>query len=212
LTGSLVTIDAMGCQKTIAATIIGKEADYLLALKANHPTLHTMVEEYFHALLLQGNPDTRLDYADTVEQNHGRIEVRRCWASSELTWLPQQEEWSSLHSVVMIESERHVNGLVSLEQRYYLSSASGDAMMFLNATRQHWSIENSLHWVLDVAFREDDSRIRKGHGAENFALLRHIALNLLKQEQASKIGMQNKRLKAGWDEAYLERILGGMNG
>jgi predicted transposase YbfD/YdcC len=110
----------------------------------------------------------------------------------------------------MIESERHVNGAVSLEQRYYLGSASGNAVMYLNATRQHWSIENSLHWVLDVAFREDDSRIRKGHGAENFAILRPMALNLLKQERTTRIGMRNKRLKAGWDDAYLEKILAGM--
>ena len=110
----------------------------------------------------------------------------------------------------MIESERHVNEEVSIEHRYYLSSATLDASAFLNGTRHHWSIENSLHWVLDVAFREDEARIRKGYGAENFAVLRHIALNLLKHEQTARVGIQTKRLQAGWDTAYLEKILAGM--
>ena len=210
LAGCLVTIDAMGCQKTIAAKIVKKEAEYLLALKGNHPTLYRAVENYFHSVLTQALPTEDLDFLEIDERNHGRIEVRRCWVISNLTWLPQHDEWKNLRSVIMIESERHVNGTVSLEQRYYLSSASGNAETFLNATRQHWSIENSLHWVLDVAFREDDSRIRKGYGAENFAILRHIALNLLKQEQTTRIGIQNKRLKAGWDDRYLEKILEGM--
>ncbi len=210
LNGCIVTIDAMGCQKKIAAKLVEKKADYLLALKGNHPTLYLAVEDDFHTILGQELPDTRLDFTEIDELNHGRVEVRRCWVSADLTWLPQAHEWKKLHSLVMIESARHVNGVVSLEQRDYLSSASRDAAAFLNATRQHWSIEHSLHWVLDVAFREDDSRIRKGHGAENFAMLRHIALNLLKQEQTTRIGTQNTRLKAGWDDAYLEKVLAEM--
>ena len=121
-----------------------------------------------------------------------------------------KDEWKDLQALVMLESDRHVNGDMSIEHRDYLCSARVDAATFLDAMRQHWSIENSLHWGLDVAFREDDSRIRKGDGAENFAILRHIALNLLKQEHTARIGVQNKRLKTGWDEAYLEKVLVGM--
>jgi predicted transposase YbfD/YdcC len=157
-------------------------------------------EEWGHAL----------DFAETVDRNHGRLEFRRCWVTSEIAWFDQRVLWKDLQTLVMIESERHVNGTMTLEHRYYLSSATGNASTFLDATRQHWSIENSLHWVLDVAFREDDARIRKGYGAENFAILRHIALNALKQEQTTTVGIQNKRLKAGWDHAYLEKVLAGM--
>ena len=210
LTGCLVTIDAMGCQKTIAAKIRERGADYLLALKANHPTLYAAVEGYFDAASDREFTGHDIDFAETEDRNHGRLEFRRCWVESDLKWLAQQAQWTDLHAVVMVESERHVNGVVSIAHRYYLSSAVMDASTFLEKTRDHWSIENSLHWVLDVAFREDECRIRKGYGAENFASLRHLALNLLKQEQTVNIGIQNKRLKAGWDEAYLEKILQGI--
>jgi predicted transposase YbfD/YdcC len=210
LAGCLVTIDAMGCQKKIAAKIVEKGADYLLALKENHPTLYEAVTGYFTSATAQEEFNTALDFAETEDRNHGRIECRRCWVTSDIAWLDQRVLWKDLQTLVMIESERHVNGKMSIEHRYYLSSATGTASTFLNATRQHWSIENSLHWVLDVAFREDDIRIRKGYGAENFAILRHIALNLLKQEQTTTVGVQNKRLKAGWDHTYLEKVLEGM--
>jgi predicted transposase YbfD/YdcC len=210
LTGCLVTLDAMGCQKKIATKIVEKGANYLLALKENHPTLYAAVEGYFDAANAQEFEGYSIEFAETEDRNHGRLEYRRCWMTSDVAWLPQKDEWQDLQSLLMIESERHVNGEVSIEHRYYLSSATLDALSFLTGTRQHWSIENSLHWVLDVAFREDDARIRKGHGAENFAILRHLALNLLKQEQTAKVGMQTKRLKAGWDMSYLEKILAGM--
>ena len=210
LSGCLVTIDAMGCQKKIADKIVEQGADYLLALKENHPTLYQVVVSYFGPANEQTVKGEVIDFAETEDRNHGRIEFRRCWVTADLTWLVQRDHWNDLNSIVMIEAERHVKGKVSIEHRYYLSSATLDASSFLDATRAHWSIENSLHWILDVAFREDESRIRKGYGAENFAILRHIALNLLKQEQATRVGIQNKRLKAGWDPSYLEKILAKM--
>lgn len=207
LTGCLVTIDAMGCQKAIAAKIVDQGADYLLALKENHPTLYQAVEQYFDPDNDQSYESGQIDSAETTERNRGRDETRRCWVTSDLTWLPQREEWKQLTSLVLIEAEREVEGKTTIEHRYYLSSAHRDAASFLEATRSHWSIENSLHWVLDVAFREDESRIRKGYGAENFAILRHLAVNVLKHDQTTKTGIHTKRLKAGWDTTYLEMLL-----
>jgi predicted transposase YbfD/YdcC len=205
--GCLVTIDAMGCQKKIAETILSKGADYLLAVKDNQPKLHEAIKTYFEEANAQDFAGFDIDFSETFDQNHGRLEWRRCWRGTEIQQIETHEHWPDLTAVVMIESERHINEHLSIEHRYYISSASGDATSFLPATREHWSIENSLHWVLDIAFREDDSRIRKGYGPENFATLRHMALNLLKQEPTAKVGIQNKRLIAGWDNSYLEKVL-----
>lgn len=210
LTGCLVTIDAMGCQKKIADKIREKGADYLLALKGNQPKLYESVVNYFSTANERNFENYEIDFAVTEDRNHGRIEYRRCWVEPDISWLEQRDEWKDLRSVIMVESERHINDHVSFEHRYYLSNANFEASEFLEGTRQHWSIENSLHWVLDVAFREDDSRVRKGNGAENYAIIRHIAVNLLKQEKTAKIGVKNKRLKAGWDEAYLLKVLNGI--
>lgn len=210
LTGCIVTIDAMGCQKRITNKIREKEADYLLALKENHPKLFNAVVDYFDTASDSDFEDYEIDFAETEDRNHGRIEYRRCRVESDIEWLEQKDEWKDLQSVILIESERHIGDDISIEHRYYLSSAKTNAFDLLEAGRQHWSIENSLHWVLDVVFREDDARNRKGNGAQNFAIIRHIALNLLKREKTAKHGIQNKRLKAGWDSSYLLKVLNGL--
>jgi len=203
LSGSIVTIDAMGCQKSIAQQIIEKDADYILALKGNQGNLCEEVKELFDYAHKTKFQNIDHDYHRTVQGGHGRIEVRQCWTIPELT----KSEWSGLRSLVMIEAERRVNGKVSRETRYYLSSLHSDAAQALTSIRSHWGIENSLHWVLDMAFREDDSRIREGHADENMAVVRHIALNLINQEKTTKRGVKGKRLKAAWDNKYLAKVL-----
>ncbi|MCB1318232.1 MAG: ISAs1 family transposase, partial [Leptospiraceae bacterium] len=146
---------------------------------------------------------------ETKESGHGRTETRRyCVLATE--GLLKAPSWAGLKMIGVVEAERTDNGKTSLEMRYYIGSIPPQAALFAKAVRGHWGIENSLHWVLDVAFREDECRVRKGHGAENLAVLRHIALNAVKQEKTAKIGVKNKRLRAGWDEAYLAKILAGI--
>ena len=205
--GCLVTIDAMGCQKKIAETIVEQGGAYILGLKQNQPKLYSSVEEHFETASTKNFKGYDIDYDESLDRGHGREEKRKCWVCYDLDFLNVQHKWKDLRSVIMIESERKINGKVSLEYRYYISSTMYNAESLLKATRDHWSIENSLHWILDVAFREDECRIRKGNGAENMAILRHIALNLLKNEKTAKVGIKNKRLMAGWDMSYLEKVL-----
>jgi predicted transposase YbfD/YdcC len=212
LCGAIVTIDAMGCQKEIARTIRGQEADYVLALKANHGGLYQQVVAFWAGMsprLLRG---PRVGYHRQWSEGHGRGEFRRCWATSDLSWLEGRGEWEGLRSVVMIEAERFVGDELSVETRYYLSSLPNDAGLLNEAVRSHWAVENSLHWVLDVTFGEDRSRIRKGNAPENFGLLRRLALCLLKKEATSKRSLKGKRLRASWDESYLQQVLCGNAG
>lgn len=209
LRGAIVTIDAMGCQKEIARAIRARDADYVLGLKANHPKLHTEVGAYFDQARKEGFLDA--PHGEHVEsgRGHGREEERHVWTSEDLGWMEDREAWKGLRTVVMVESKRTIGDKTTREQRYYLSSLPAkDARKLARAIRGHWAVENSLHWVLDVGFREDESRVREGHGAENLSTLRRIALNLLKQDTTTKLGIKNKRLAAGWDEAYLLRLLG----
>jgi predicted transposase YbfD/YdcC len=209
IAGAIVTIDAMGCQKEIARTIRGRKADYLLALKANHERLFEQVVGFWDgacARLMKG-PDIR--YHREWSEGHGRTEARRCWATSDLGWLEGREEWEGLRSVVFVESERFIGDSLSVETRYYLSSLPNDAKLLNQAVRSHWGVENSLHWVLDVTFNEDRSRIKKENAPENFGLLRRLALCLLKKEPTSKRSIKGKRLRASWDEDYLRRVLCG---
>ncbi len=208
LRGCIVTIDAMGCQTEIAAQIIKQEADYVLSLKGNQGTLHEEVEEYFAWAKSINFKDVESDYYRTLEKDHGRIEERRCFVTEDIDWFTEKAAWAGLRSFIMVEAKREVVGqAATVERRYFISSLPADAKQALRAVRGHWQVENSLHWVLDVGFREDACRTRAGHAPENLATLRHMAVNLLKQERSCKLGIKSKRLKAGWDESYMLKVL-----
>ena len=206
--GCIVTVDAMGCQREVAMQIIAQEADYVLSLKGNQGLLHEEVAEYFAWAERIDFKDVEYDYCATLEKDHGRIEGRKCWVTEDIDWFVEKAEWAGLRSFIMVEAEREVLGqAASVERRYFISSLPADAKQALRAVRCHWQVENSLHWVLDVAFREDGCRTRTGHAPENLATLRHMAVNLLKQERSCKLGIKSKRLKAGWDESYMLKVL-----
>lgn len=210
LQGCIVTIDAMGCQTTIARQIIEQEADYVLALKGNQGTLHQEVQSLFDDATAQEFHDIEHDTWQTVNKDHGRLEIRRYTTISDpecLHWLDPNQKWAGLASIGRVEAKRIIGEDVTTEVRYYISSLAGNAEQFGQAVRTHWHIENSLHWVLDISFREDDCRTRSGNGPQNMAVLRHIALNLLRQETSAKCGVKNKRLKAAWDHDYLLKTL-----
>lgn len=203
-----ITIDAMGAQKEIASLIVDKGADYVLSLKGNQGNLHEDVEQLFiwaRKTNFKGIPH---EAYKTIDKNHGRIEIRRFWLLASVEHLIDAKHWKGLKRVGLVESERRIKGQpTTIEQRYFLVSLDGDIERFACAARGHWGIENRLHWSLDVVFHEDDSRIRTGHSPENMTLIRKIALNLLSQESSTKVGKKAKRLKAGWDNDYLVKVL-----
>lgn len=210
LPGCIVTLDAMGCQTEIAAQIVAQGADYVLALKENQGHLYREVVRLFNDALTEPGRGIPVETAQTLEKGHGRIEKRQAWTISHpdyLNYLDPTGRWADLETVVRIDSQRQINQQHSQESRYYISSLGGEPKLLNSAVRTHWTIENQLHWLLDVAFREDDSRVHRGHAAENLAVLRHMALNLLKQERTSKLSIHNKRLRAAWDNDYLLQLL-----
>ncbi len=210
LTGTTVTIDAMGCQTAIAAAIIEQQADYVLALKANQPVLHEAVSYLFDDAHATNQAQVAVDHHETLDKGHGRIERRQCWTIADpavIAYLDPAGAWPGLRSVAMVTAERTIGPTVTRETRYYLSSLAGEAAVLARTVREHWAIENELHWVLDVAFGEDDTRVRIGHAAENLAVIRRIGLNLLKQDTTAKLGIKAKRRRCGWDDAYLLQVL-----
>jgi predicted transposase YbfD/YdcC len=207
--GAVVTIDAMGCQKEIAKPITEQGADCVLALKENHPTLYEAVTLFLNEARATAFADVEHTYHETVDGDHGRIETRRYWITSAIEWLGATVSWSNLHSGGMVESRREIGEMVQIDTRYFLTSLPAQAVPFAHAVRQHWGGENSLHWLLDVSFQEDVCRIRKEKGAQTFAVLRHIALNLLRREPHHKRGIKARRKRAGWDRDYLVQVLTG---
>jgi predicted transposase YbfD/YdcC len=209
LEGCIVTIDAIGCQKEIVREISGKGADYVIAVKGNQGNLHQDIKDYLDWAERRGFAGIKYDYYESeLEKDHGRIEQRRCWVTEDIDWLEGREDWQNLKTIVMVESEREViGGKTSVERRYFISSLEADAELLLRCVRGHWGIENQLHWCLDIGFREDANRVREARSAENLTTLRHIGINLLKQEKSCKRGIEGKRKKAGWDENYLLKVL-----
>jgi predicted transposase YbfD/YdcC len=214
LSGCIVTLDAMHCQKDTVAAIVEKGADYVVPVKENQPRLFDRVKALFEEQLKNGTTD---DYVEDVDKDHGRIEARRCWTSSKVHRLVGEENWRGLTTVGLVESERHIGEQVTTERRYFLSSLPSDAQKFLSVVRAHWAVENCLHWTLDVSFREDDSRVRKDFAPENAAMLRQLSLNLLKRGDRIRYddgkvkktpGIKARRKMAGWDHDWLLHLLG----
>jgi len=208
LKDATVTIDAMGCQRDIAQKIIALHGHYVLALKGNQSALQEDVQMFMDEVTAR--PETpNCDYYETVEKSHGRIEVRKCWTCWETDWLTQRHRWPGLTSIAVVESTRTVKGKTRIERRYFISSHSGrQAQKLAVLIRNHWRVENQLHWTLDVCFNEDQCRVRVANAAENLARIRRISLILLKQEKTCKLGIKSKRAKAAYDRDYLLRLLG----
>jgi predicted transposase YbfD/YdcC len=211
LENSIVTLDAMGCQTAIAEKILARGGDYLLTLKGNHPLAHAAVVEHFDQRCFRHGATSRAD-CDAFDGTHGRLVRRRVFASTDAAALEALSGWPGLRTVLAVESIRSVNSAptkVESEIRYFLSSCPDDPAVLGKAIRSHWAVENALHWVLDVTFREDDSRVRDRTAARNLALLRKIALNIVGRDKTTKASVRARRKKAAWNDAYMLKLLAG---
>jgi predicted transposase YbfD/YdcC len=210
--GCIVTIDAIGTQTKIAKTIRERGGDYILAVKENQRHLYEDIQDLFEDDRQYNFEGVPYSYAKMVTKDHGRIEIRQCWSISDPEYLANVRDlhhWEDVQTLVMILSERRIGEQVEQQTRYFITSLENQADRILQAKRSYWGIENRLHWVLDIAFQEDRSRVRKDNAPQNFAVIRHMALNLLKQEKTAKGGVQAKRLQCGWDTDYLLKVLAG---
>ena len=207
--GAIVTIDAIGCQKSIAKDIRAKGADYVFALKKNHPDLLGETQALFNVAKSKNFKQMTYDFHETVDQNHGRLETRTCHCLSAAEWFPELDDWQDMKTLVMIESTREIGESVQSQTRYYISSLATDAKAIAGAVRSHWAIENSLHWVLDMTFREDESRVRKDHAPENLAIIRRVVLNLIKLKKDKKMSFKKARLGATWDIDFAFKMIFG---
>jgi predicted transposase YbfD/YdcC len=205
--GCIVTIDAMGCQTAIVEKIIENEADYVITCKANQEHLHEDIVALFTSALQQSDRPADLTYHKTLDEQHGRREIREYWSTARLDVLRTRERWIGLQSVAMVRSERQTSTGIATETRYFISSLPNNAEQIAHAIRTHWTIENQLHWVLDVVFHEDASRTRIDNTAQNLTVIRHITLNMLRQETSLKKSIRQKRLRAGWDDAYMLKVV-----
>ena len=219
LAGCIVTVDALNCQKNIAKETKEADADYVMALKGNHGTAHEEIKTFLDAAveetLAPKLPGTKLSAGaetlavfETVDKGHGRMETRRYYQSATLEWFADRAAWEGLQTVGMVEAQREIRGKLSVERRYYLSSLPLDVNTFARAVREHWGVENQLHWVLDVQMNEDQSRARSDHAAENLGLLRRLVLNQLRRDTRCQSGIKGKQLNASWDHAHLQSLLG----
>jgi len=206
LENTIVTIDAMGTQKKIAETIIENKADYILALKKNQETLHDNVELFFDSIIKNEINDISVFKITTKEKDHGRIETRKYYLVNDISWLDNKENWKSIKSIGMVERKRVIGDKETFERSYYITSLES-IESFSKGVRQHWGVENKLHWVLDVSFNEDKCRARKDNSAQNLAVLRHLALNLLREEKTSKKSLNLKKYKCALDKRYLEKVI-----
>ena len=206
LEGAIVTIDAMGCQRDIARRIIDKKADYILALKGNQGSLREDAERFAAEQITRGFADTAVTRAQTVDGEHGRIETRTLTVMHDVDWLRQRHNWPGLTALAMIETMRETADKVERERRFYITSSALTAECLAPAIRDHWSIENSLHWVMDMIFRDDDSRVRTGHAPANLAAIRHMAQNLIRARK-SKLSVKANLKAAAWDDTHLIGLL-----
>ena len=207
LHGAIVTIDAMGCQTRIASQITGQGGDYLLALKGNQSNLHDELINYFEQAKEYGTEGVEFQFFEVENEGHGRIEKRKIYATDKIDFLPQKNEWEKLRSIVCISSERTVGDKKSKEDRYYITSLPPAPQKINKVIRDYWGIENSLHWILDVSFGEDQSRIRKGNGPENMSIMRHCAINMIRKYKSKRQSIRGLRKQAAWDEGVLGGIL-----